>query len=152
MRNFNEMKNNFGNVTTAKGKFTVGVVHNRNGKRVTISAALAEFLGIKDQASFIIDTEAGELLISRSFPYDAALTVTASGKDGEKKIAYSATVSESVVKAFGLDFSSKTSMSFGNITTEVDEGTGIPYAVVKMTGAVVTGGADDDEVQNDSVA
>jgi len=152
MRDFNTMKNQFGNVTTAKGKFTVGVVHNRNGKRVTISAALGEFLGIKDQISFIIDTEVGELLISRSFPYDAALTVTASGKDGEKKIAYSATVSESVVKAFGLDFSSKTSMSFGSITTEVDEATGTPYAVVKITGEGVVGGGADDEVQNNGAA
>lgn len=152
MRNFEKMKNQFGNVTTAKGKFTVGVVYNRNGKRVSVSAALAEALGIEDKMSFIIDAEAGELLISRDFPYPAALTVTASGKDGEKKIAYSATVAESVVKAFGLDFSSKTSMSFGSITTEVDEATGTPYAVVKITGEGVVGGGDDDEVQNNGAA
>lgn len=152
MRDFNTMKNQFGNVTTAKGKFTVGVVYNRNGKRVTVSAALAEALSIEDKLSFIIDTETRELLVSKDFPYKAALTVNASGEDGEKKIAYSATVAESVVKAFGLDFSTKTSMSFGSITTEVDEATGIPYAVVKITGDGVVGGGADGKVQNNGAA
>ena len=152
MRDFNKMKNQFGNVTTAKGKFSVGVVFNHNGKRVSVSAALAEVLDVKDKMSFIIDPEAKELLISKEFPYPAAVTVNASGKDGEKKIAYSATVAESVVKVFGLNFSEKTSMSFGNITTEVDEGTGIPFAVVKMTANAAAGGEENDEVQNNGAA
>lgn len=152
MRNFANMKNQFGNVTTARGKFTVGVVFNTNGKRVSVSAALAEALGIEEKMAFIIDTEAQELLISREFPYPAAITVNASGKDGEKKIAYSATVAESVVRAFNLNFSERTSMSFSKVTTDVDADTGIPYAIVKMAADTAGGGEENDEIQSNSVA
>ena len=48
MRNFSKMKNMFGNTATKKGKYSVGVVNNRNGKRITVSASLGERLDIED--------------------------------------------------------------------------------------------------------
>ena len=144
MRNLENMKNEFGNVATGNGKYSVGIVNNKNGKRITISAALGQALNLTDKAGFMIDTEAKELLISSSFSYKGAATVNVSGADGQKKIVYSAPIVEAVTRSFQLDFSVKTSMSFGDIYIETDENTDLPYAVVKMQNTA--GGTDEDQI------
>ena len=145
MRNFEEIRNAF-DVFAAKmggGKYSVSVVNNHNGKRITISAALARELGIKNEVSFMIDETTGELLISSNFPYKGAMKAKASGKDDQKKIVYSSQVVHSVTQSFGLDFSKRTSMSFGLVGFETDEKTGLPYIAVKMNSS--GGGEDEDQ-------
>lgn len=145
MRNFEEIRNAF-DVFAAKmggGKYSVSVVNNDNGKRITISAALAKELGIKNEASFMIDKKTGELLISRDFPYRGSMKVKASGKDDQKKIVYSSQLVHSVTGSFNLDFSARTSMSFGLVGFEVDEKTGLPYVAVKMNSGA--GGVTDED-------
>ena len=145
MRNFNDMTNEFGNTKVKAGKFTVGVVNNRNGKRVSISAALADTLGLKEKVYFIIDKETMELLISRHFPYKAAVEASASGEDGQKKIVYSAGIVETITQKFNLDFTARTSMSFDRVDIGTDEDTDIPYAIVKILPGVAGAGGDSDE-------
>lgn len=152
MRNFNTMKNMFGNTATKKGRYSMGVVNNRNGKRITVSASLGERLGIEDEVAFAIDTETNELLVAKDLPEGVAAKFNASGEDGQKKIVYSAGVVEKVTDVFGLDFSNKTSMSFTDITIEECAETGIPYAAVKMRNNVSGGGDSGEEDETEGVA
>lgn len=149
MRNFAAMKNAFGGKTAKTGKYSVGIVNNKNGKRVTISASLATALGIQDAVYFIIDADNKELLVSADFPYAAAVKTKASGVSGEKRIVYLAAVVEAITQHFQLDFTTKTSRSFYDVQIDTDEDTSIPYAVVKIAEEVPVGGVPSEDQTED---
>jgi hypothetical protein len=112
--------------TTTSGPVSFGVVNNINGKRLTLSKALAAALGLEDAMEILPSHDENFLFVGKKLPVDKAFPGKLSGAD--KKICYSAELVERVTTAFNLDFSDKTSMSVNTIEfTEID---GNPVAVV----------------------
>ncbi len=112
--------------TTASGPISFGVVNNVNGKRLTLSKALAAALGLEDAMEILPHHDENFLFVGKKLPVDKAFRGKLSGAD--KKICYSAELVERVTTAFNLDFSGKTSMSVSTIEFTEIEGT--PVAVV----------------------
>ena len=144
VRNFSKLGNVFSNVNVSSGKYSVGIVNNINGKRVSISSNLANELGIDNEVSFMADLETKELLIAADFPFEGALSTVAKGET--KKIIYNASLVAGITEAFNLNFTGKTSMSFNNITVIKDDETGIKYAAVKIQSRGATNDNSHSEV------
>lgn len=110
-------------------KYSVSIVNNTNGKRVSLSKALSEKLNLTETAFFLPVESAGELIISSVALGDRASTTMLSGKD--KKICYNAALVTLLTDSFKLDFSTRTSCSFNEIKFDtVGDAT---VAIVKMT-------------------
>ena len=114
-------------VSTGASKYSISIVNNINGKRLTVSKALSSDLHLNDTAYFLPVEETGQLLIAGS-PIGKANPCCLSGAD--KKICYNASLVKMLTESFKLDFSSKTSMCFSDIY--IDKSTGSPVAVVNM--------------------
>ena len=128
-------------VSTGASKYSVSIVNNINGKRVTISKALSSDLLLDSSAYFLPVEETGQLLISAS-PI-GTMSSCSSLSGAEKKICYKASLVKMLTEAFKLDFSDKTSCSFGDIT--IDNSTGNAVAIVEMGVASVTAQGIGDE-------
>ena len=119
-------------VTTGASKYSVSIVNNTNGKRVSISKALSYDLSLNRSAYFLPVEETGQLLISASPIGDKSSSSSLSG--AEKKISYNASLVKMLTEAFKLDFTAKTSCSFADIY--VDTSSDSPVAVVNMASVV----------------
>ena len=117
-------------VSTGASKYSVAIVNNINGKRVTISKSLSTDLSLNSSAYFLPIEETGQLLISSSPIGSKSSCGSLSGAD--KKICYNASLVKMLTEAFKLDFSDKTSCSFGDIT--IDNSTVNAVAIVEMGG------------------
>lgn len=115
-------------ITTAGGKYSVSIVNNVNGKRVTLSKALAEHLELSDSVSVMPSAKSRKLVLGKALPFPGASKVNLSGTG--KKIAYNADLVQIITKAYNLDFTSCTSRSFSDITFDVHEG--VPIAFVNF--------------------
>lgn len=112
--------------TAAPGTFSFGVVNNINGKRLTLSKALAAALGLEDAMEILPHHDENFLFVGKKLHATKVFYGKLSG--AEKKICYSSELVTRVTEAFNLDFSDKTSMSVNTIEfTEID---GNPVAVV----------------------
>ena len=90
-----------------------GIVNSEsNGKRTTISKALAEALNITDTA-YILPVVAEGVIILSSFPLNKANTMPYRGKD--RKTCYSADLVRTLTTLFKIDFSEHVSKSFKDI-------------------------------------
>ena len=109
-------------------KPSLSVVFNKNGKRVTFTAGLAEALDLEESVDFFPLVEDGILLVSKKLDIDNASNgkINAEGK----RICYSEPLSRMIVTAFGLDYSSCTSKAFDEISFE--EIDGVKVAAVKI--------------------
>ena len=116
-------------VSTGANKYSVSIVNNINGKRVTVSKALSAALKLDSVAYFLPVEETNQLLISAS-PIGDDRSSSSSLSGADKKISYNAALVKMLTDAFKLDFSDKTSRSFNDIY--VDNSTGTPVAVVSM--------------------
>ena len=115
-------------VSIGANKYSVSIVNNINGKRVTISKALSSALSLEHTAYFLPVEETSQLLISAAPIGDRSSPSSLSGID--KKISYNAALVQMLTNCFKLDFSDKTSRSFNDIY--IDNSTGTPVAVVNM--------------------
>jgi hypothetical protein len=115
-------------VSTGASKYSVAIVNNINGKRVTISKALSSDLSLNSSAYFLPVEETGQLLISSVPIGDRSSCCSLSGAD--KKVCYNASLVKMLTDAFKLDFSDKTSMAFTDIY--IDKSTANPVAIVNM--------------------
>lgn len=125
-------------VSAGSSKYSVSIVNNTNGKRISISKALSEKLELADTAFFLPVESAGDLLISTEKLSDKVSVATLGGKD--KKICYNAALVSLLTASFKLDFENKTSCSFNNI--EFDTVNGAPVAIVHMNDATVEEGGE----------
>ncbi len=144
MRNLNNISNAFNKTMMSRGKNTISIVNSRNGKRMAISHSLSSELGLEKIMDVILDIDAHEILLSKSFPYNGASQFTISGN--KNKISYKARLVDSITESMGLDFSSSTSKTFADIAFETDEETGVKYAVVKIPKDT---GVSEDEANNE---
>ena len=111
------------------GAYSFGIVNSRNnGKRLTISKALAAALELTDYVEFAPVPKEGVLIIGKKLPVKNASDGNLTGED--KKICYFSQMVQTLTKLFGLDFSKHTSMSFSDIEVEDrDEG---PIAIIRI--------------------
>lgn len=128
-------------VSSGASKYSLSIVNNINGKRITISKALSTALSLADTAYFLPVEETGQLLISAS-PIGAKSSCS-SLSGAEKKISYNASLVKMLTEAFKLDFSDKTSCSFSDIT--IDTSTDHAVAIVEIGVACVEAQGINDE-------
>lgn len=114
---------------TSNGIYSVNIVNNKNGKRVSFSKPLSLKLGLQDSIDIVALEEEGVILIAKNLPYDVKSTYGLRGDD--KKIIYSSELVQSLTEIFALDFSTKTSCSFTDITVNADDN--MLMAAIKIT-------------------
>lgn len=135
-------RSNIATFSAASG-FSFSIVNAEgNGKRISISKAIADKLGLEDSAMLIPLVESGVVIVGKTLPFPNASELTLKGK--EKKIAYSAGAVKLLTKLFSLDFSTKTSRSFSDITFDVIND--IDVAIINLTS--IDGDIDEETVQD----
>lgn len=127
----NALKNNrLANMhRTSNGIYSVNMVNNKNGKRISFSKMLSMKLGLQDIIDIVAFEDDGVILISKNLPHDDKSTFGLRGDD--KKIIYNAELVETLTEIFNLDFSTKTSRSFTDISINADDAE--PMAEVRIT-------------------
>ena len=106
-----------------------GMVNSEsNGKRTTISKALAEALKITDTA-YILPVVAEGVIILSSSPIDKAYKMPYRGKD--RKTCYSADLVRTLTSLFKIDFSEHVSKSFKDIVFDTYNEN--PIAIIPLT-------------------
>ena len=115
-------------IKTTSSKSSISIVNNVNGKRLTISKALAEDLGVDDVAYAMPSAADRKLVLGKTLPFPSAVKLPLHGEG--KKTAYVANLVEVLVKMYNLDYTDCTSQSFDSI--EFDELEGVPVAIVNF--------------------
>ena len=115
-------------IKTTRCKSTISIVNNVNGRRLTISKALVEALGVDDVAYAMPSAADSKLVLCKTLPFPKAAKLLLHGKG--KKTAYNANFVEVLVKMYNLDYTDCTSRSFDSI--EFDELEGVPVAIVNF--------------------
>lgn len=114
---------------TGVGTYSFNIVNNKNGKRISFSKALSVKLGLEGTVDMIALEDEGVILISKNLPYDTKSTYELRGDD--KKIIYNSELVQNLTEIFDLDFSTKTSCSFTDITVNADDN--MLMAAIKIT-------------------
>lgn len=140
--------------TIAKGnaKYSFGIVNSKNnGKRVTISKALAQALDLEDTAMFMPSREARKLVIGRTLPFPHA--ITGKLRETNKKTCYLTSLVTLLTEMYDLDFSKHVFCTFSEI--DLDTINGVTVAIVSFpaqasAGAVATANATANASSEDS--
>lgn len=122
-----------GKSASSPGKCSVSVVNNRNGHRLSISQALANDLDLQDSVCVAAMPKDKMLLIGKNIPN--ARSYKLSGSPGEKRICYSASLSQLISDAFQLDYSNCSSKSFSDVSVEkmvLEDGSEVAIAFVSV--------------------
>lgn len=123
---------------TGSSKYSVSVVNSDgNGKRVTLSKALIEELGLEGSVYMLPLADEKVLLLAKTMSFPSASKIVLNSKD--QRTAYNADAVKLLVDTFGLDYAKCTSKAFNQI--EFEDQDGITYAAVTM---VAAGGGSDD--------
>ena len=116
-------------IKQSTGTFSFGLVNStQNGKRFSISKALAEQLQLTDSVYVMPSAATREVVIGKTLPFPSSKNCKLKG-DG-KKLCYSASVVELLTKVLNLDFSLHVSITAKQINLcEIE---GMPVAVAKF--------------------
>lgn len=115
---------------TGSSKFSVSIVNSdRNGKRVALSKALIDKLGLEGSIYMLPLADEGVLLLAKIMSFPSASKIVLNSKD--QSISYNADAVKLLVDTFGLDYSKCTSKAFNQI--EFEEQDGVTFAVVTMS-------------------
>ena len=134
MRDINKLfeaaaNQNVPKVSGSTGKYSVSVVNSDgNGKRITLSNALKDKLQLEGSFSMIPLVEDRVLMMAKNLPFKSASTIQLNSNNG--RIAYHAGAVKMIVEAFDLDYTRRTSMSFGDV--EFDTYDGVTVAIVNI--------------------
>lgn len=97
--------------------YSFGIVCSKdNGKRVTLSKALASRLNIEDNFDVIAQPQSGKLYIGKDLQEIDENSSTFKLCGNNKKYCYNAELVLYLISAYELDFKERTSRSFSNIT------------------------------------
>lgn len=106
-------------VRARRGKYSVGIVCSpNNGKRVTLSASLAEKLKLSDTVFFTVYEEDRVAILSTHSLDDASVEATLKGEG--MKIAYNSSLVHFLIDTFEMDFGSHVSTAFHDIVFNED--------------------------------
>lgn len=108
--------------------YSVNIVNNKNGKRVSFTKALVAKLGLTDSVDIVVLEEDHTVLLGRNLPFEEVKATYKLSGD-EKKLIYNSTLVQELVDIFSLDFGGKTSKSFTEIKFDIDD-SGVMAAVV----------------------
>lgn len=123
----NEINDDFV-VVSLSSQYSLGIVNCSNGKRVSFSKALSEKLGLRDKV-YLLPVPAKNAVMISAQPLNNKSSVGTLNKT-EKKICYSSTIVSMLSSVFKLDYGTKTSLSFFDISFESING--IEVAIVNM--------------------
>ena len=115
-------------LSISSSKHSISIVNNINGRRVTISKSIADYLKLSDFVMVKPSVEKRKLVLGRELPFPGSSKVNLSGSG--KKIAYNAELVQVLTKAFDLDFTKCTSRSFSDVTLDVLDD--VPVAIVSF--------------------
>lgn len=108
------------------GRYSLGIVNSKsNGKRISISKALTQKLGLTDTVQMAAFPQHGFLMMASTLPSKKASSCFLTGDD--KKIGYSADIVHRLTEDFNLDFSEHVSRSFSKVEFEEQNGVCIAY-------------------------
>ena len=124
----------------SSGTPSLSIVYSNNGKRITLSKALATRLQLTDKVQIFPLVEDNVILLAKQLPDNKGIELKLNGND--KKISYNAKAVEFIVKEFNLHYDGKTSNSFTNITFEKDGD--LEIAIVHFLKSIGNG----DEIAN----
>ena len=145
-------------IKAGNGKYSFGIVNSKNnGKRVTISKALAQALDLEDTAMFMPSREARKLVIGKALPFPHA--ITGKLRETNKMTCYLTSLVTLLTEMYDLDFSKHVSCTFSEI--DLDTINGVTVAIVSFpaqasAGAVATANAianasSEDSAEDDSL-
>jgi hypothetical protein len=135
-------------VRARRGKYSVGIVcSSKNGKRVTLSALLAEKLKLDDTVFFTVYREDRLAIISSHSLNSASFEATLKGKG--MKIAYKSSLVHFLIDTFEMDFGPHVSTVFHDIVFNDDPDD--PQAILSFPEHIKLGEAvtEAKEVQED---
>ena len=109
-------------IAKSGGKFSLGLVNSKNnGKRLTISKAIADKLDLIDKVYAMPAEDDRKLVLSKTkvFPHSVELKITDEGK----RTSYCAPFVELLTDRFALDFSKHVSRTFYDVDFDTYENT-----------------------------
>lgn len=107
-----------------------GVVNSEsNGKRISISKALCEKLGLEKEAQIAIVPSKGVIVVAKELTSKNICKCKLRGERG-RKISYNSGLVRTLTETFDLDFSKRTSITFTDIEVQLHDGE--IFAIVYM--------------------
>ena len=100
--------------STGSSKYSVSVINSDgNGKRVVFSKELVKKLNLNGCVSLLPVKGESVLMVASVLPFENASTIKLTSAD--KRTAYHAGAVQLIANTFDLDYTDKTSMSFGDV-------------------------------------
>ena len=101
--------------------YGISITYNHNGKRLTITKALAEKLGIEGQVYIALHRRTRRLILAKELNRGTVYNYTSSSG---KPVIYNSSLVEGIVYAFGIEDiyeNGKTSLSFHDVNFSDDD-------------------------------
>ena len=117
------------------GSLSFGIVNSvKNGKRLSLSGALARRLGVTDTAYIVLLPSDHVVLIAKQLPLESAMQMTLkSEKRCASKICYSYPLVKAITDSYNLDFTGRTSMTFYDIDIINEDGTDVAVITINIS-------------------
>lgn len=137
-------------VRTRPGRYSMGIVlSERNGKRVSFSAALVERLDLKDSV-YITAYPSEGLLILGSTAYNAdSAEFSLRNSSGSGKLCYNTALVKYLINAYHLEYGDHVSRSFTDFVFNEDDTT--PMAILKLRTSLAEVPAEKEDVEEDEI-
>lgn len=115
--------------SSGNSPLSFGIVNSSaNGKRISLSKSLVANLGLDNQIAIIPIPAEGVVMVARDLPFDGAIRGELRGED--KKLWYASNIVLLLTELFGLDFKTRVSRSFNDIS--INELDGVPVATIRI--------------------
>lgn len=128
MKNFTEIYTNISGKTattipqasrSSRGKYSLGIVcSEKNGKRITLTASLANFLKLSDKVFVTVYADDNIIILSPTAINEYSVEAKLNGDEG--KIAYNAGLVHFLIDTFKLDYQNTVSKVFHDFTFNDD--------------------------------
>lgn len=115
--------------SSGNSPLSFGIVNSAaNGKRISLSKSLVATLGLDKHIAIIAIPTEGVVMVARDLPFEGAICGELRGED--KKLWYASNVVLLLTELFDLDFKTRVSRSFSDIS--INELDGMPVATIRI--------------------
>ena len=137
-------------IRTRPGRYSMGIVlSERNGKRVSFSAALVERLDLKDSV-YITAYPSEGLLILGSTAYNAdSAEFSLRNSSGSGKLCYNTTLVKYLIDAYHLEYGDHVSRSFTDFVFNEDDTA--PMAILKLGTPLSEVSTEAEDIDEDEI-